>query len=558
MPNLKKKSKHQILAGREPLKVSDLRNLVRPNDLCDRVYEEAIEKWGSYFQSPVDKVTATEKDFFRFNERGGFLCTDLDENNLKACENFKKTLETLFPQPEAQDPALQNWLRSGEPLFAEKLELVRRRLFADSSKLTNKSLFDQPICRLVHRNQLRRDLDYQVPYQLTPAQVRLIDAKTQLNDEPDLEFLRRNQRWYWGVSETFQSLVALFDSDIGSTASAKPPRQAMTKEFIRLRSEEGNRQNDLAPHELNKSSPLRFWAPPPAFACSVFHMLFWRSVITGRDLFDRPVIDDGEDDTPKNRAEQYYVLVNWFNAAKFRLADYEQLFEALMAIARMVGDLKLNRSTPLHKIAADITLPNEPKGWLYPSYFADSNVTFPRFQRINLVFPFKSVRNEVWELAWEHQPQGDEQKPTTIGDLLIFLRDKALEVIIWSRYQMEVRSVGLIPIQHLYHVELTPRGLSRLTTLADQWKARPKRGTPSEAKVRAEINGYMEKAIFEKKVDKWVRLRKVYGGTYRQINDRTAWGEIKRLSSRRVDQSAAEKEVEDEIEESASGQGPKD
>jgi hypothetical protein len=557
MPNPKKKTKQQILAGREPLKVSDLRNLVDRKDLCDRVYQEAIDTWGVYFQSPVDKVTATSKKLFRFNERGGFPCSNRDRENLEACENFWKTLEILFPQTEAEDPDLQNWLRSGEPLSAEKVELVRRRLFADSSKLTNKFLFDQPICRLVHRNQLRRDLDYQVPYQLTPAQVRLIDAKSNRNDEPDLEFLRRNQRWYWGVSETFQSLVALFDSDIGSTADAKPPRQSMSKEFIRLRSEEGNRQNDLAPHELNKSSPLRFWAPPPAFACAVFHMLFWRSVITGFDLFGRPVIDDGEADTPENRAKRYYVLVNWFNAAKFRLADYEQLFEALMAIARMVGKIERNRSTPLHTIGLDITLPSEPNGLLYPTYFADSNVRFPRFQRINLVFPFKSVLNQTWELAWEHQPD-ETHRPTTIGDLLIFLRDKALEVIIWSRYQMEIRSVGVIPIQHLYHVELTPRGISRLTKLADQWNARTKPGTSSEATVRSEINRYMEKAIFEDKVDKWVRLRKVYGGTYRQINDRETWKDIKCLSSRRVNPSAAEEEVKDDIEESSSEERPED
>lgn len=557
MPNPHKKSKQQILAGREPVRVSELRNLVGSNELCNAAYQDAIYKWGAYFQSPVDKVTATQKDFFTFNERGGFQCTDQDPEHKQALNNFHKTKKMLFPKLKASDPDLEDWLRSGKPLSVEKVDLVRRTLFAKGSKLTNESLFDQPICRLVHTGQLRRDLDYQVPYQLTPGQIRLIDPEENPNDRTDLEFLRRNQRWYWGVSETFQSLIALFDSDLGSSASLKPPRQHMTKEFIRLKCAEDKEMKYLAPHQLNKSSPLRFWAPPPAFAGSVFHMLFWRSVITGRDLFGRQVIVDGSADTPENRAKKYFVLINWFNAAKFRLADYERLFEALMAIARWLAH-KYPSSTPLHKIKDDMPLEDEPEGLLYPSYFANSKVRFPRFQKIDLVLPFESVRSNVWELAWEHQ-QGKEETnhATTIGDLLIFLRDKALEIIIWSRYQMEIRSVGLIPIQHLYHVELRDNGIKAMNDLAGLWKRRND-GRRSEAEVRAAINERMKGAIFRNEVDDWVQLRKVYGGTYRQIHDRKTWDDIQRLSSPRIvpADDGAQYEIEEETSEYGSQNKP--
>jgi hypothetical protein len=562
MPNPKKKpkeqkekSKRQILAGREPLKVSELRNLISRKDPCDLAYQQAIDEWGIYFQSPVDKVTATKEGLFKFNKRGGFQCTDLAKANDDAVTNFEKTLKTLFPNLEPRDTALEDWLRSGKPLSAEKVELVRRRLFAKSAKLTNELLFDQPICRLVHRSQLRLDLDYQVPYQLTPGQIRLLTAEEDPNNRTDLEFLRRNQRWYWGLSETFQSLIALFDSDLGSTADAKGPRQFMTKEFIRLHCEEESAEKDLAPHQLNKSSPLRFWAPPPAFAGSVFHMLFWRAVITGQDLFGRYVINNGDADTPKNRAEQYYVLVNWFNAAKFRLADYERLFEALMAIARMVAS-RYPTTTCLSDIKEPLKLDDEPEGLLYPSYFANSKVRFPRFQEIDLVLPFNSVRTKVWELAWEHQ-QGIEEtnKPTTIGDLLIFLRDKALEIIIWSRYQMEIRSVGMIPIQHLYRVELRDHSLEKIDKLAELWNSADD-DPLLQAEAAVKINEVMQEAIFKEEVDEWVWLHKVYGGTYRQINDRSAWNKIKRLRSPRV---GATNGVQNEIkDENASEHGCED
>jgi hypothetical protein len=520
MPNTNENLIRDLLNSGSDLKVSQLTKLVGPRDLCHDAYFQARETWGKYFQSPVDKLATTSKDLFPFDHLGSFQGADQ--------EKLGQTINALFPEPESHDPDLRNWLHTGEPLSAEKIDLIRRTVFKKSLKLTNESLFDQPICRLVHRNQLRLDLDYQVPYQLTPGQIRLIHPDEERRME--LEDLRRNQRWYWGLSETFQRLVALFDSDLGSSKPPNESRKSMTKEFIRLRSEEGNSEDDLAPNELNELSPLRFWAPPPAFADSVFHMIFWKSVITGRDLFGRLVVEEEDIDSPEIRAQHYYVLINWFNAAKFRIADYERLFEALMAIARRVGELG-ERSQALHIFRKAVPLNDEPKGLLYPSYFPDSKVRFPRFQKVGLVLPFDKVSKsdeKTWELPWEHQ-SNKEQKETTIGDLLVFLRDKALEVIIWSKYQMEIRSVGLIPVQHLYNLELTDVGKEVLNRLAGKWRP----GVADEAK--AEINTRIKEAIFDETVDEWVALKKVYGGTYRRIYLKDRWNKIDAL--RRIEKS---------------------
>jgi hypothetical protein len=518
------------------VKVSEINQLISLNEVSHKAYRWAKEKWGPYFQSPVDKHATTETGVFQFDGFGAFRNMDTETEG-----DFNKVLQALFPGRHGKDEEVRNWLRCGEPLSPEKAEVVKRILFSDRARLTNESLLDQPICRLVHRSQLCRDLDYQVVYQLTPAQVRLIDPGNENgNTAPSLIDLRINQRLYWGISETFQSLVAMFDSDLGSSKTVS--RKSMTKELIRLTRERAGIET-RAPDELNKSSPWRFWAPPPAFAQSVFHMLFWRSVITGWDLFRRRVVPEGEHgaDTPVTRASHYYVLINWFNAAKFHLADYERLFDAIMEIARTVGNPRYKRITPLHKMK-DIRLSDEPKGLLYPSYFTESKVKFPRFQKIVLTLPFRSLAKEskeYWELAWH--PSKNE--PTTIADLLRFLRDKALELVIWSKYQMEIRSVGMIPIQHLYHIELNDLGVRNLNPLAEKWRLiETKQLTGSDADAaKSEINDFMKEAIFKGSVDNWLSLNKVCGGTYRKIYDKKAWEEIVPLKSLRSESSQEQK-----------------
>jgi hypothetical protein len=542
MPNQKQERERLLLE--KQLKLSQLTDLVSPRDLCLTAYKKAKVKWGRYFHSPVDKVAAAQHGVFRFDSYGAFRGADhVPDDGKETDTDFHKLLHELFPRPVARDEAVKDWLLTGEPLSREKVETIKRVLFPAPAKLTNESLFDLPICRLVHRSQLRRDLNYQVVYQLTPAQVRLIDRPHENSHAPTLEDLHRNQRLYWGISETFQSLVAMFDSDLGSRRKAKDT--SMTKELIRL-TREHHKLEVLAPDELNKSSPLRFWAPPPVFCDSVFHMLFWRSMITGVDLFGRDVITTKNParsigNTLTNRANQYYVLINLFNAAKFHLADYEKLFDALMAIARIVGKARRSRSKDLFK-RPDILLVDDPKGLLYPSYFPHSKVKFPRFKRVKLTVPCKSLEKELWELTSD----GAKQEPTTISDLLKFLRDKALETVIWSKYQMEIRSVGLIPVQHLYQLELTDKGIEMLRPLVQHFrKIDRKHLKPAEtAGIKEAINQSMTKAIFNEDVDDWVSLKRVCGGTYRKVDDKAAWEKLTALKSQRSVSHGNEKRLD--------------
>jgi len=537
MPTIKEH--REKLLDKKRLKVSELRDLVDEKELCRTAYKEAKITWGRYFHSPVDKVAAAEQGVFSFDRYGAFRGADnsLPENSNETHTNFQKLLQELLPRREAKDPDVRNWLLTGEPLSAEKVQSLKKILFPARLKLTNELLFDQPICRLVHRNQLRRDLDYQVVYQLTPGQLRLIDGVDENANAPTLDDLHRNQRLYWGISETFQSLVAMFDSDLGSRRKAKSAY--MTKEFIKL-TREHHQSDVLAPDELNKSSPLRFWAPPPVFCDSVFHMLFWRSMITGTDLFGREVIAKparkrSMKATLAERASQYYVLINWFNAAKFHLADYEKLFDALNAIARTVGRVQRNRSAPLHGMK-DILLVDDPKGLLYPSYFPHSKVKFPRFKKVRLTIPCKSLDTRVWELTSAKA----SKVHTKVSDLLRYLRDKALETVIWSKYQMEIRSVGLIPIQHLYQVQFEKEGLDKLAPLARESQDIKNKLFTEALALRAEdyINDVMKPAIFNGDTDHWVSLKRVCGGTYRRIDDKAAWDQLATLKNPRSDKSS--------------------
>jgi len=518
---------------------------------CRSIYDDTLNKWGNYFQSPVNKVARTSKIVFQFDRWGAF----------KEGTGVADVEATLFDWLKKEEhPDVNEWLTRGKPLSAERTHLVGRELFGGKQKLTNDSLYNQPICRLVHRNQLRRDLDYQVAYQLTPGQSRLvapqdIAALPSRSLQRVIQNLRQNQRVYWGISETLQSLVAMFDSDLGSRKESKSGTD-FTKEFIRITTEEGQRSS-IGPDELNESSPLRFWAPPPAFAGSVFHMLFWRSVITGRDLFGRQVVGKStrSSGSPKARASQYHVIINWFNAAKFRLAEYENLFAALMAIARRLDTARVastgesvELNTPLSDLE-DVDLSQEPL--LFPRYFPHSAVKFPQFKKVNLIVPFSSLGTKTLELAWEHRDKRSSQ--TRFIDVRKFLRDKALELVLWSKYQMEIRSVGLIPIQYLYHVELTGGDNGQLLELSakskqlDDERDKDPHGSIAR-KLEEEINAAVSEAIMTGDIDNWIVLRRIFGGTYRTVFRQNEWKRIDTLKSpRSVAVETVGREARDDI-----------
>ena len=541
MPN----SIQEDLLQHPVLHLSELReNFVGKNSACSKRYKKACRKWGDYFQSPVNKAAQTLESAFNFNEAGAFMDGDT---------NFETAKVALLGWLEIKggDDLIEEWLRTGRPLPTEKLDIIRRRLRYET--LTNDSLYDQPICRLVHGDQLRRDLDYRVVYQVTPGQSKLLNPQPDSRERPSAELptkkLNRSQKTYWGISETFQSLVAMFDSDLGTWRPSKDPNE--TKEFIRVTSEKPGAA-PLTPDELNIYSPLRFWSPPPAFAGSVFHMLFWRALITGKDLFGRDVVKiSREEENPvkepigdpnsiANRARQYYVVINWFNAAKFRLAAYDRLFETLMAIASFVGGNGRRPDSVLCEIK-DLVLGDQTlTDLLYPNYIPHHSKKFGEFEPLNLKLPFKTVDKPIWELARGHHSEKEKDKPTQVSHLLKFLRDKALELIIWSKYQMEIRSVGLIPCQYLYRVELNPDYAPVLQDLVQKYGdsiGGDVAGTANSlegSQQQLQINDYIIKAIEKKNINNWVILNRVCGGTNRTVFDQEAWHDIKCLKSPRA------------------------
>lgn len=374
-----------------------------------------------------------------------------------------------------------------------------------------------------------------------------------------------NQRIYRGLSELFHSLIAMFDSDMGAPMddeeegggpASKPITDLkelaekfdrktrsrpiyVTKEFIRIeakderlrdeaapggeeaedeakRKKQGNKQaqqvrTHLTPNELNRYSPLRFWSPPPAFARCVFHMLFWQSVITGKDLFGRDVPEqrnasarpsDGQVDeveqTLRERLDDYFVIVNQFNAAKYRIAEYARLVEALANVALRVESLaarhEFGPNAPLSLFPSEAWVdprsPNRPI--FYPEHAPpqhgneskqakgqpgkgaqgryDQRIVIDPL-KVKLSLPFEETRQEgvqiLWELAARYQQQNGPE--TNVGHILKMLRDRILELILWSRYQMEIRSVGVVPVQHVYRIELDKDGRELIRRLIDQF-----------------------------------------------------------------------------------------
>lgn len=548
---------HKDLLDGQDLSISDLRNLVSKKIKCNILYDKAFELLGHYFQSPVNKAAWTLEHGIKFDGHGALHDSKAEIPAVRTALLNSLGIEcstTKIDEESDENGTISGWLKYGHPLNPEELRKIKSQLSVNT--LTNHSLYNQPICRLVHRNQLRYDLDYQTIYQLTPGQSRIIDLRKPPKSKEDQETshkdkhksprkipiqeVKRNQRAYWGISETFQSLVAMFDSDLGKKDSPLDVvTKKKTKAFIQI--------GGIAPNELNQYSPLRFWSPPPAFAGSVFHMIFWKSVITGKDLFKRDVIEnekDGDFDVSE-RANCYYVIVNRFNAAKFRLANYEKLFEALLAIAEIVLKHSANRNFEEElRSMKDLELPTEgPSELLHPNYFPDIEPRFSEFKKLNLILPLESAGAEIWDLAQARQSEKDQ--PTRISDLLKFLRDKAVEILIWSRYQMEIRSVGLIPIQHLYGVHLTDIGKVEMEKLARKFERYKKLCKQQEAKGNKDssqdatslitsINKTISRAMKSGSINDWVKLKKVAGGTYRTIHDHESLNKIKKLKSPRA------------------------
>jgi hypothetical protein len=526
-----------------PLRLTKIAALVDPPKQSKKLFDPQQEKggriWKRYFQSPVDKAACLVGTDFQFDQRGALL-------NWRVPREFLlKWLRGDGKRIDGYVKELERWLEHGDVLPEPVIEIITRKLKDET--LEDHDLYNQPVCRLVRSEQLRYDPDYQALYQLTPAQSRLINPSRKGESET-FEQVNRNRRIYWGISPIFQSLVAMFDSELGGlwdngpggkpAAVRRTKRGAETKEFIRIEFKDASRPrrgagavappaklHTLTPSELNEYSPLRFWAPPPVFARFVFHMIFWRSVITNRDLYGRVVIrdEDAAADTWARigkRVDFYYVIINWFNAATYTIAGYAKLFEALMALARSLSDLPRDKAL---KDCADVSLDHDDdkiKELFLPYDFQRTSAprSLDNHPRPRFRMPFRTIRAELWELAQRYQTNEDGE--TRVSDVLKFIRDRALELILWSKYQMEIRSVGTIPVQHLYRIEIDEAYRGRLCDLVERYeRARRLRGG-AKAREYDLINEAVREAIRSDEIDSWVRLWKVYGGVHREIVDR--------------------------------------
>jgi hypothetical protein len=105
---------------------------------------------------------------------------------------------------------------------------------------------------------------------------------------------------------------------------------------------------------------------------------------------------------------------------------------------------------------------------------------------------------------------------------------------------MEIRSVGLIPCQYLYRIELDPSHIDKLEALGHQFQTDEglsqeiaETSTLLEAQPLT-INESIINAIKNKSIEDWIILKRVCGGTSRTIFDKEAWKDIKCLESPRA------------------------
>ncbi len=512
------------------LTLSELGNLIRSDASYGGRFHDPPDQWKGYFQSPVNKAAWTVDKSFVFNENGALVVDDLTQ----AITALQKWLSLSSDDPDSLP--LKEWLESGTPGNGLILRKMGRRLSKESLK--NSILYNQKICRLVRRDQLLYDPNYHVIYQATPGQARLLDSAPPDKDSTleEVRLNKRNQKLYWGLSELSQSLIAMFDSDLGRPLDEKKaqeqkirlgnlgfqlgPNDSVTKEFIRIEEVEHDRTGTFqTPYELNRYSPLRFWSPPPAFTKCVFHMLFWEPMITGYDLFNRLVPGA----TAVERSGYYFVIVNRFIAEKYRITDYASLLSGLSEITYALSGV--NVDAELGKLDSKALSSD----LFYPTFFRDTDIEFPYIQPLSLSLCFKDASPSsatVWELAHSYQIQEGYYGPTRASHLLKFIRDKILELILWSKYQMEIRSVGMVPVQGLYRIKITGKGEEGINELERIFKSS---GNADESK--KQINTKLFEEITSKDINDWIELVEVYGGDFRDVIDKNILYEIEWLKS---------------------------
>lgn len=484
-------------------------------------FDSVPPSWGSYYQSLVRKAAGTQENVFRFDENGALAADCTTNAHAFLCDWLKLTSGEGIG-------LVDKWLHEGTALNEGLYRRLRHRLEDDA--LAETDLYNRHICRLVQVDQLRYDPDYTAVYQLTPAQVSLIKDQTDPAGEwagkdggypPALARMRRNQRMYWMISERFQSSIALFDSDLGRDG----PFEDGTKNLLHIHRDPnlrqalvgpGGKSRPTAPHRLNQYSPLRFWSPPPAFGRYVFHMLFWQPLVTGRDLYGREFPDDIQESVGKFR-----VALNVYNSSKYRIADYSGLLRLIEALSRAFSirgegqklaglqDIELKDRSFYPRRLAHHPLVGLPKGRVY--------------------IPLQSLGEERWELASRYQQPGEA---TEVRHMLKMLRDRALEIMLWSRYQMEIRSVGMVPVQRLYRVELAPAGVAFVERLRELMKLER----------FDELDDVFRAQVFSGRLASWVSLKKEYVRTHnRRMMDDGVVRWLKTQTERERDDSQSQK-----------------
>lgn len=477
-----------------------------------RLLSDPPDQWNGYFQSPFSKTASTldgrgrDRPAFAFNPDGALL----DELQIEASR--RKLVEWLeLKDDSAVAEMARTWLHGKAAPTASLAGEIACSL--EAVRLHTQQLHNLPICRLVQVNQLRYDPHYQAVYQLTPAQMRLLESEWLPWKAPNparaLAEVQRSQRIFWALTDEFQSAIAMFDSDLGRCWDSKQERDRFlaglptqgvtrfqaTKEFLRLRFDQKRTTN---PHDLNRFSPLRFWSPPPAFVRCVFHMLFWQPVLTGYDLYHRPFpYADAPAWHPefprfiRERIAYFRVAINRFEAASYRITDYGKILRLMFQLATDVeaskgekdGLARLRWEEGEHRARGFLTDHQGLEKALRPITRAKVHIELPLFR--------KDPAATLFELAWPYHDLAQAREDKIADALQAMLRDRILQLILWGHSQMEIRSVGPIPIHRLYRIDVKGKLLKETIELARQW--------------RSEKEDQSRPQNFDAKVRKWLR-----------------------------------------------------
>ena len=529
----------------ESLSLNDLEGLV--NMSADYLREKARtrDKWGYLYQSPISKLCHTSNNHFYFDEDGVL-------NEECVPEMMEGLIDWVAKEKDIYNMQNTAKFMMGHPLDEDVVDRISEKISALS--FSNKDLFGTPVCRLVNIDQLRFERHHKVIYQLTPGQLQTLDfSKIQEKQEvkrylhsnngdgySSSKIIRENQGVYWGVSDIFKSLIGMFDSDLGKNHYEKRNNMLISKNFMSIighPGELGDRgKTSFSPWLLNLFSPMRYWAPPVTFSRNVFHMLFWRPVITGKDLYGRTVgSDKTEVDVTKEtiikRLQQYMVMINWFQSSKYRVTNYGAIFRMISELSRAIynegGGLD-NQLAELGKVSIDSPL-------YYPVYKKKMNSILLRGMempgvavQVDFTPDFMSTENPGvnnpidWDLFSPYKKEKDQSY--TVRHSLLFLRDKLIEVILWSICQAEIRSVGWVPAQHLYTIVVDDDGVNLLLDLAKQYEsAKTVACLLERKKTHAKIENQ-----FRESQDKMkdVKLNKVFGGP---LELHTDWKSIEKM-----------------------------